>query len=296
MSHSNTNEMDKSFVQNCTVDYYYHWEPAQWTFPRYEWDPYEPVKKFTVTTPSLALPTFPQPLSKYPDTHITVKKSRLKEHKTRQTRNLVYLDHEAEFEIELFNGSNETLGVKIKLNGKYISDRHMVIYPGQRVFLDRYIDDARKFKFHKYVVSGAELAEVAKAIEDNGKITVEYYREYVRSEPTLRVTQTTLPEEVWINHSNLQDTVTCCLDSVAPTPHGNFWETGIIEKGGMSNTRFDEIDKNFDSFVEHTKHFQLLPSSQKPIETKDLVRYCTQCSGKLKKEHRYCANCGTKVE
>jgi hypothetical protein len=51
----------------------------------------------------------------------------------------------------------------------------LVLRPGERVFLERYLDVAKKFKFDTYEVTNT--AEVQKAIEDNGDFKVEFYKE-----------------------------------------------------------------------------------------------------------------------
>ena len=80
--------------------------------------------------------------SNTPTSHITVKKQRLK-----QFSNSVYLKDGDEFEIELFNPTRKTILSKISINGNYISNAGIIIKPGQRVFLERYIDVDKKFVF-----------------------------------------------------------------------------------------------------------------------------------------------------
>ena len=56
-----------------------------------------------------------------------------------------------------------------------ISQGGLVLRPGERVFLDRYFDIPNKFKFDTYEVANTE--EVKQAIQDNGDVKVEFYRE-----------------------------------------------------------------------------------------------------------------------
>lgn len=86
-----------------------------------------------------------------------------------------YLEKGQEFQIELFNPTSDVLLAKIILNGKAISQGGLVLNPGQRVFLDRYFDVAKKFLFDTYEV--ANTSEVKKAIENNGDIKIEFYKE-----------------------------------------------------------------------------------------------------------------------
>jgi hypothetical protein len=79
--------------------------------------------------------------------------------------------------LELFNPSSTTVLAKIKLDGSYISGGGIVLKPGQRVFLERYLDDARKFKFETYEVDGTSN-EVLDAISGNGDVVIDFFDEY----------------------------------------------------------------------------------------------------------------------
>ena len=116
-----------------------------------------------------------------PTAMIAVNKSRLKVYKNTGDMPTYYLQKGQEFQIELFNPTTDVILAKIILNGNPISQGGLVLNPGQRVFLDRYLDVAKKFLFDTYEVSSSE--EVKKAIEKNGDFKVEFYRE--RVEPKL---------------------------------------------------------------------------------------------------------------
>ena len=88
---------------------------------------------------------------------------------------LVYLDDEQEFQIELYNPTQEKYLAKIYLNDKLISNTGLVLKPGQRYFLDRYLDEKKKFLFSVYSVDSSE--EVKEAIKNNGKVRVEFFQE-----------------------------------------------------------------------------------------------------------------------
>jgi len=107
-----------------------------------------------------------------PCAYITKDRKRLK-----QFGQTVYLNNGEEFELELFNPSSTTVLAKIKLDGSYISGGGIVLKPGQRVFLERYLDDARKFKFETYEVDGTSN-EVLDAIAGNGDVVIDFFDEY----------------------------------------------------------------------------------------------------------------------
>lgn len=110
-----------------------------------------------------------------PQANLAINKSRIKLYGKNSQDPTYYLKKGQEFEIELFNPTKDTIMAKISLNGKPIAQGGLVLKPGVRVFLDRYIDVARKFKFDTYEVGNS--AEVKKAIEDNGDFKVEFFRE-----------------------------------------------------------------------------------------------------------------------
>jgi hypothetical protein len=107
-----------------------------------------------------------------PCAYISKDRKRLK-----QFGQTVYLNNGEEFELELFNPSSTTVLAKIKLDGSYISGGGIVLKPGQRVFLERYLDDARKFKFETYEVDGTSN-EVLDAIAGNGDVVIDFFDEY----------------------------------------------------------------------------------------------------------------------
>lgn len=122
-----------------------------------------------------------------PTANITVNKGRRK-----IKDKSIYLNNGQEFEIELFNPTSDTVLCKIWINNKIISRSGIVLRPGDRVFLERYIDDPVKFKFDTYHVGNS--AEVKKAIEKNGLVKVEFYRE--------DTTPAYVPDVTWTLNNN----------------------------------------------------------------------------------------------
>lgn len=91
----------------------------------------------------------------------------------------VYLKDSEEFQIELFNPVTESVLAEIKLNGQPISKTGLVLKPGQRFYLDCFIDDKKKFIFTTYEVE--QTLESLSAINNNGKLEVFFYKESVVS-------------------------------------------------------------------------------------------------------------------
>jgi hypothetical protein len=112
---------------------------------------------------------------KVPTANLAVNKSRVKLYNKQGEMPTYYLQKSQEFQIELFNPTTESILAKITLNGNVISQGGLVLNPGQRVFLDRYLDVAKKFLFDTYEVANTQ--EVKEAIVNNGDFKVEFYRE-----------------------------------------------------------------------------------------------------------------------
>ena len=85
-----------------------------------------------------------------------------------------FLENDSCFEIELFNPLPVSVLADIKLNGQSISKTGLVIKPGQRVYLDCFIDDRKKFKFSTY-----EIENPGEATQNNGVLEVFFYKEDV---------------------------------------------------------------------------------------------------------------------
>lgn len=89
----------------------------------------------------------------------------------------VFLNDGDEFEIELFNPLTVSVLADIKLNGQSISKTGLVVKPGQRVYLDCFIDDRKKFKFSTYEIENS--SEALDATQNNGLLEVFFYKEDV---------------------------------------------------------------------------------------------------------------------
>ena len=73
-------------------------------------------------------------------------------------------------------------------------------------------------------------------------------------------------------------------------------ETGRVEKGASSSQKFDDVDLEFEKYHISSVFYQILPESQRPIETSEIKRkYCDECGSKsIKDTSKFCHECGTK--
>ena len=256
---------------------------------------------------------------KRPEAFVTKGKKRIK-----QFDGQVYLADGDEYEIELFNPSQNTVLAKIKIDGDYIAGGGIVLRRGERVFLERFLDSPNRFKFSTYVVSGNNT-DVQDAIRNNGYVEIEFYDEY---KPTWNsgflstgtskvqtfngnpITFTTTSNSG--NYTLTSGTTTTAfynasltsgIANVVNTPSGpnirnlsNKVETGTTEKGGSSEQSFQHTNKTFNSFSFWNVAWQILPLSQKQYTAEEVgTNYCGNCGAKRKKSSfKFCPQCGTK--
>ena len=219
----------------------------------------------------------------------------------------VYLTDSEEFEIELFNPSTECVLADIKLNGQSISKTGLVLKPGQRFYLDCFIDDNKKFIFSTYEVE--QTLESLTAINNNGKLEVYFYKEsvvsinnwrdrfntviierYYPSYPTYPYWTTTPYYGTGTSNiyggttTNIIGTTTTTttgsftlnensmnqLNSTSNIPIGGSLETGRVERGSYSKQKFKEIDMEFDKYHISSVVLEMLPESRKPVELKNV--------------------------
>jgi predicted RNA-binding Zn-ribbon protein involved in translation (DUF1610 family) len=235
--------------------------------------------------------------SEEPTAFITVRKQRQK-----QNGKNVYLHDRTEFEIELYNPTNDSILAKINLNGKRISSSGVVLKPGQRIFLERYLDEDRKFLFETYEVSDSKTNQ--KAIENNGLVTVEFFSKMIFTNFGHLGGYTYLNNQPLLYNSgtgngspNVFTTTTLGNSNIVGTTNTSDVkiETGRVEKGGESNQEFGTSYEMFNTYVSWTKEWKILPFSAKNITTKDLIKKCGGCGTKVKDNYKFCPNCGNQV-
>ena len=264
-----------------------------------------------------------------PQSFITKGKQRLKQH-----IDTVYLKNGEEFEIELYNPTQNKVLAKIEMNGNSIGNG-IILRPGERIFLERYIDEAKKFLFETYVVNG-DNQEVQEAIANNGDVVIKFFNEtvtpsYITNSGTVTINN---PHSTWVTTNypftytthNTLGTNTFNPTSITTTGTNAFYtsnssltsgtfstsntfltnpdkvkkskrqlETGRVEKGSNSDQSFTYDSSSFNSYPSATNWWKIKPQSTKPLVREDLITYCTECGAKRKKDtHKFCPQCGTK--
>jgi hypothetical protein len=119
---------------------------------------------------------------------IAIDKSLLKEYSTQKSSRTVYLNDGEEFQLQLFNPYDYTVAAKIFINNEELTNL-LVLKPGQRIWLERYLDQPRKFKFSTYEVE--DSPEAGFATRNNGSIRVEFYKERITTNSPVYLSSST---------------------------------------------------------------------------------------------------------
>ena len=256
---------------------------------------------------------------------IAISKNLIKEYKNSNSERIVYLNDGTDFQIYLKNPYQTHLGIKIYVNNQAIGSNMLVLRPGQSFWLDRFLNDNKKFLFSTYDVENTP--EMKYAINNNGKIKIEFYHEkyvysiggwpdsvttYTYNSDTINTCRSSKPFNNPIN--------TCCYSTVtiensanaatnsalastlydtsvsAKNTNDSYLETGRVEKGGVSRQEFECCDIQFDYYAFKTENILILPTSRKQIRAEETRRrYCSQCGKKVNPKDKFCSNCGAKL-
>lgn len=262
-----------------------------------------------------------------PMAYIAKNKQRIK-----QFNDTVYLKNGDEFQLELFNPTETKVLARIELNGKSIGSG-IILRPGERVFLERYISEAKKFLFETYKVNGNNK-EVQKAIESNGDVVVTFFKErienvlpityidnilinrYDSGKYTQPITWTTstallnndksLTSNIGLTSfsntapvSNYASTDSLNLDmqkkTLSKSVRSKSIETGRVEKGSYSNQKLVSDSTKFEYTYSWKSEWKILPESRKEVTINDLTQYCSNCGRRRRGDkEKFCPSCGVK--
>lgn len=224
------------------------------------------------------------------------------------SNNNIYINNNEEFKFHLYNPTTYSYLAIIELNGNKISDSGLIVRPGESIFLERYIDENKKFKFRSYTIQDNPNHE--NILRNNGLVKIYWYKEYVPVTSctyayatgfsgTTNLTTTNLtnltnyqiPSSNISNFSHKQflsndDMNICCINT------SNI-KTGRIEKGNTSKQKLIREDMTFDSWISYTDEYHLLPIENRPrSRNQSQLIYCECGYRKRRSSWQYCPNCG----
>ena len=202
--------------------------------------------------------------------------------------NKIYLEDGQEFELELMNPLMNSVLAIISINGQKISNSGLVLRPGERVYLDCFLESRKKFTFNTYQTE--DSPEAQKAIQNNGYVQVAFHSEVVHHYTTFYNGSGTITingidnpylgtttiggaglfsgnsgnNNMFANLTSGTSNYTTNLSS-SQNPQGLFdsqrskssssnklndkLETGRVEGGSQSNQVFESVDMNFQSWA-----------------------------------------------
>lgn len=234
-----------------------------------------------------------------PTAHITVNRSRLKTY-----GNTIYFKNDSHYEIELFNPLAKRVLVKIEIDGRTISSTGLILNPGQRAYLERWIDDSKKFLFSTYEVENTPEAKAA--VQNNGKIKVSFYAEQDNYFVTNGIQSIPINTFYYSNNGDAWRQSYYSCGTLSSSFTGDAYknlsnvagslETGRTEMGDKSSQVFEQSNGTFNSWTTSVCEWQLLPESQKPIEISHIREYCHGCGNRIRKQTwKFCPACGEEL-
>ena len=256
---------------------------------------------------------------------IAIAKNLIKEYTNSKSERTVYLNDGTEFQIYLKNPYQTHLGIKIYVNNQSIGNM-LVLKPGQSCWLERYMNENRKFLFSTYEVDNTP--EMRYAIDKNGWVKLEFYHERERSNayvyPSSTITWTGGPGNGYDLYSSTTGSAVNSVNTVLNAQSCYYNAASTITASSACTDRC-EIDATVDTLdLDINANKSLHKCSKKSIETgrvekgsrsKQKFEYCDidfdYYSFKTESIHilptsqkkvnveetrrRYCSQCGKKV-
>ncbi len=257
-------------------------------------------------------------MNKNPQAYIAKNRNRLKVY----NQNIIYLNDDDEFQLEFFNPTDKTILAKFSFNGEDNSmGTGLVIRPAERIFLDRYLNKEKKFKFETYKFENNKQGR--DATRNNGLVSISFFREKIPSHyinynpPWTHSEGTGIFQPDWTAKSittlgsvfttnavntnykvdkNMSSNVfNWCAKLDEPKQSSNLDVTGRVSIGSHSNQKLTNVDMEFEVFSFHNIEYKM-----KPIENRtsdNVATYCTSCGyRKRKSQWKVCPICGSKFE
>jgi len=112
-----------------------------------------------------------------PSVHLAVNGNRIKTY-NEDGEVRAYLKDGTEFQLEFYNDSDSYVKAEITINGQSQGSA-LVLRPHQHFYLDRFMDEKKKFKFNTFLTGNDDIEKLKEIIAKNGRIEVKFYKEFV---------------------------------------------------------------------------------------------------------------------
>jgi len=246
---------------------------------------------------------------------VTVNRNRLKTY-----GNSVYLKSGTPYEIEMWNMGKSRVIAYVNLDGKLISGSGIIVNPGQRIYLERWIDSPKKFTFKTYEIDGSR--ESLEATVDNGEVKISFHDEitknlypsgmpanffYYTSGGSSSIVNdkgfnfstggTTYNNPFTITNASIGGSLfTNTTTDSSVHGEGNFFAgdvTGCSEQGETSGQRLEESSGDFNTWSSKIVTWKIQPEEKKPVEISKIRSYCTECGTRVRSSSwKFCPSCG----
>jgi len=256
----------------------------------------------------------------YPNAFICTQNGPTKNRLRLYSNNQLWLNNGDEYQIEFENYTNRPFLAKIKIDGKFISESGLILKPGQHIYLDRYFDQPRRFKFSTYHIENTPEAQ--EAIQNNGWVEIYFYEEYINFNNAVNWSDPTWSRQITgsarfgdandglygagrYGYSYPDMSVNCnsrVYNDDLNAFHGmdtlrseKSIETGRTEQGSISNQSFKFEDMEFNSWHTHYVVYKLVPYSA-IIDKTSVRNYCPHCSYRVRdSKWVFCPKCGNRI-
>ena len=201
---------------------------------------------------------------------IAVNKSLLKEFLVNSQRT-VYMNNGSEFQIQIFNPYTYSISASISINGVDMPNQ-LVIKPGQRIWLERYLNEARKFLFETYEVNG-ESKQVENAIKHNGVIEIKFYKE--KNQNNIYIASASIPSTTWTYFND-------CLNIPTDVSYNTYSSYALTATLGADNLSMISAEL-CSSFVANDVSDSIKYTSTKSASTRSMTKSKSIETGRIEK-------------
>lgn len=202
---------------------------------------------------------------------IAVNKSLLKEFFVNSQRT-VYMNNGSEFQIQIFNPYTYSISASISINGVDMPNQ-LVIKPGQRIWLERYLNEARKFLFETYEVNG-ESKQVENAIKHNGVIEIKFYKE--KNQNNIYIASASIPSTTWTYFND-------CLNVPTDVSSNTYSSNALTATLGADNNLSMLSAKLCSSFVANDVSDSIKYTSTKSASNRSMTKSKSIETGRIEK-------------
>ena len=182
------------------------------------------------------------------------------------------MNNGSEFQIQIFNPYTYSISASISINGVDMPNQ-LVIKPGQRIWLERYLNEARKFLFETYEVNG-ESKQVENAIKHNGVIEIKFYKE--KNQNNIYISSASIPSTTWTYFND-------CLNVPTDVSSNTYSSNALTATLGADNNLSMPSAKLCSSFAANDVSNSIKYTSTKSASTRSMTKSKSIETGRIEK-------------